>query len=338
MVRAGSPYHEFVVILIFSEEADIHARAVVEHIERRGDSVRVMDYRIFPLESNLMASYERGHESVVLETAQGVIDFQDIKSCWWRRPQAFDLGNKLKSDEAEFAYGECQEAMDGIQWAMKARWLNPPSNDEMGHRKTYQMSIAHQLGFPMPETLVTNNPAEVIEFQGRLDGKKIIYKPFSATRKHWRETRVFGKRELQHLDSLCFSPTIFQRYVSGQDVRLTAVGGELFAAVIDARSSEYPVDFRMNMDRVTMHVTEIPADVQRFVGALMKRLGLVYGAIDFRIDEHGDWYFLEINPAGQWLFVEEATGLPISESIADWLIGRNSGPRLTASHTEVIRS
>jgi hypothetical protein len=51
----------------------------------------------------------------------------------------------------------------------------------------------------------------------------------------------------------------------------------------------------------------------------MRRLGLHYGAVDMRRTEAGEHYFLEVNPAGQWHFVEHRTGLPISEAIADEL-------------------
>ena len=54
----------------------------------------------------------------------------------------------------------------------------------------------------------------------------------------------------------------------------------------------------------------------------MHALGLVYGAIDMRLTPNGEYVFLEVNPAGQWLFIEQATGQPISAAIAEALIAR----------------
>ena len=48
----------------------------------------------------------------------------------------------------------------------------------------------------------------------------------------------------------------------------------------------------------------------------MARLGLRYGAVDLRRTPDGRYVFFEVNPAGQWLFVEERTGLPITERVA----------------------
>lgn len=71
----------------------------------------------------------------------------------------------------------------------------------------------------------------------------------------------------------------------------------------------------MNHD-VTITATDLPGAVATAIAALMQRLGLVYGALDFRRQPDGAWRFLEINPAGQFLFVEEQTRQPIARTIA----------------------
>jgi hypothetical protein len=48
---------------------------------------------------------------------------------------------------------------------------------------------------------------------------------------------------------------------------------------------------------------------------LMQRLGLAFGAVDMRRTPDGRHVFLEINPAGQWLFVEDRTGQPITGAL-----------------------
>ena len=63
----------------------------------------------------------------------------------------------------------------------------------------------------------------------------------------------------------------------------------------------------------------LPASLRRKLLALQRRLKLVYGAIDMRRTPEGDYYFLEVNPAGQWEFVEQRTDLPITRGMADML-------------------
>ncbi|WP_329091666.1 hypothetical protein [Streptosporangium sp. NBC_01469] len=61
----------------------------------------------------------------------------------------------------------------------------------------------------------------------------------------------------------------------------------------------------------------------------MRDLGLRFGALNFVVDHEGRYWFLEVNPCGQWDWNQAATGLPISDAIAD---------ELPAMETEFQRS
>ena len=54
--------------------------------------------------------------------------------------------------------------------------------------------------------------------------------------------------------------------------------------------------------------------------ALVERLGLCYGALDLVLTPDGRYVFLEINPSGQYLWIEVATGLPITAALCEMLI------------------
>jgi glutathione synthase/RimK-type ligase-like ATP-grasp enzyme len=103
------------------------------------------------------------------------------------------------------------------------------------------------------------------------------------------------------------------------DLRITVVGDQLYAAEIDARRTSYPFDMRMVIGEAPVEVVELPSAVREKILCLMRELGLVYGAIDMRRTTDGEFFFLEVNPAGQWLFVEQRTGLPISKALPELL-------------------
>ena len=96
------------------------------------------------------------------------------------------------------------------------------------------------------------------------------------------------------------------------------VGEQIFAAAIHSQETEYPLDFRLALDTtgVRMSAVELPSGVEDALRRLLKAAGLRYGAIDMRMTPDGDYVFLEINPAGQWRFVEEVTGQPITDAMA----------------------
>ena len=148
----------------------------------------------------------------------------------------------------------------------------------------------------------------------------MIYKAFSATPETWRETRVVSATEIAQLDQVRLAPLIFQEAIPGGcDLRVTVVGDRLFPAEIVGPADGYEYDFRLHTAQSSITPVELPVTVTDRLLALMRRLDLGYGAIDLRRGSDGDYVFLEINPAGQWLFVEYATDQPISASLASLL-------------------
>jgi glutathione synthase/RimK-type ligase-like ATP-grasp enzyme len=127
--------------------------------------------------------------------------------------------------------------------------------------------------------------------------------------------------ERVHLDAVRFAPVIFQEHIRADiDLRITMIGDAIFVAAIISGETDYHVDFRMTMHAAPIQPHVLPDEVVVKLRALMAALGLVYGAIDMRLTPEGEYVFLEVNPAGQWLFIEERTGQPITAALADHLL------------------
>ena len=83
------------------------------------------------------------------------------------------------------------------------------------------------------------------------------------------------------------------------------------------------VDCRIDIASARIEAVALPPDIETLVRALTRRLGLVYGAIDMRLAPDGRYVFLEINPAGQWLYIEVVSGQPIAVTMARALLERD---------------
>lgn len=305
------------MILIISHEDDLHAQSVIDELRRCGQKHHLLNLSDFPRSESLSLHFgDPGWAAQWSQKDGSGIDLTAFRSAWWRRPQPFDFDESLEN--RYYAAAECDEAVTGLWYAMAAKWINAPLLDYGAHKKVYQMRCAQELGLKMPETLITNSPEDALRFVEAHD--RVIYKPFGPDAQEWRETRIFGDEERQHIASLRHAPVIFQKFIPGLDYRVTVVGDKVFAASVDARDAAYPIDFRMNIENTDIRATQLPDDVAGPLLALVKRLGLVYGAADFRRDDHtGEFHFLEVNPAGQWLFVEVETGQPIAAAMAEEL-------------------
>jgi glutathione synthase/RimK-type ligase-like ATP-grasp enzyme len=90
------------------------------------------------------------------------------------------------------------------------------------------------------------------------------------------------------------------------------------------------IDCRIDIGNARIEAVTLPPEVEERLRVLMRRMGLVYGAVDMRLKPDGTHVFLEINPAGQFLYVEVASGLPITAAMAAALVKRDrtrSAPR-----------
>ncbi len=312
------------MIFIISSPDDIHAKAVGRELQNLGAAFTVIDLSQFPQHGTLSIKGGRnGRCHRIKFSSDDWLDLNEVRSVWWRRPQPFNLHPQISQGQYhQFAYGECYEAWNGIWQSLRedTLWVNDLNRDEAAHRKVYQLRVAQDVGLTIPETLITNNVKDATEFISQFSQDQVIYKAFSATEQHWRETRLLREDALRQLENVRYAPVIFQEYIDAvYDIRLTVIGDDIFAAAIHSQDTSYKIDFRMEMDRAKMEVVDVPTAVQEQLLQLMRRLGLEYGAIDMRKTAEGQWVFLEINPAGQYLFIEHKTQQPISKALANHL-------------------
>jgi len=324
------------VIVAISHEADEHAPPVLRTLRRLGAEGVLLDLAGFPLRGDVALRYGKSGARFELRAGSGVIRADRVTAVWWRRPEPFDLGPGLHLPDAAFSFRQVLEALAGIAASLDVLWVNDPWRDARACHKPLQLAEATRAGLAVPATLVTNDPARARSFLRARGRRLTVHKALHSTSADWRPTRFVEKDELARIDGVRRAPVIFQEYVPGVDVRVTVVGDALFAAEIDARDTASPEDFRPVWEEARIAPCKLPAKVERALRALVAELGLRYAAIDLRRRDDGEHLFLEVNPSGQWLFVEERTGLPITRAVAGLLAGRRT--RRPASRARTART
>lgn len=316
-------FMEIDMILIISSQQDEHALAVMQHLQQAGAAYQLLDLSSFPQHSAINIGFASAHNTFQLKTVSTeMLDFSACGAIWWRRPQAFEPHAEIiDPGYRHFVMNESYEAFTGLWHTLDAFWVNPPHSDERAQRKVYQLRQAQRLGFTIPHTLITSSRAQAEAFITQQGISNTIYKAFSATEQHWRETRQLKTEELQLLEHVKYAPVIFQEYIPATyDIRLTVIGEQLFPAAIYSQETSYKFDMRMDFERAKVAAVNLPEELCTKIRALMQALDLQYGAIDLRLTPSGDYVFLEINPAGQWLFIEAKTQQPMTAAMAELLI------------------
>lgn len=317
------------MILIVSFEENEHVEQVRKRL--RAESV-VVDQAWFPSSLRLDARFSNDYESMRLALPDGrQLLLGEVGAVWNRRIRPFELHEELTDETARmFAWSESNEAIQGVWHSLGCFWMNPPAADEIAQRKIRQLQVARAVGLSVPETLVTNDPAIARDFVKLYGPGNVIRKAFRNLQEAPRGTSVVTEQDLGLIDSVRYAPVTFQRFVpAALDLRVTVVEKEVFAASIQSEP-QYQADYRAGLGSATVAPYELPDDVRSSLLALMGTFGLVYGAVDFRVTPDGEHVFLEVNPAGEYLFVGERTGQPIPEAIAACL------DRHEAEHQQAI--
>jgi glutathione synthase/RimK-type ligase-like ATP-grasp enzyme len=227
----------------------------------------------------------------------------------------------------QFRADETDALTHGLLWSHPTVWVNDPGRERTAGEKLVQLAAAAACGLDVPDTIVTNEPEAARAFIDRVAPAPVVVKRVSATPGLFVETRIVTPEVRARLDALRACPAILQSYVEGvADIRLTWMAGETRCVRIDSPAGAGRVDSRLDLS-VAFAPHALPVDVARGLGALMEALGLVFGVIDLRLDADGRYWFLEVNPQGQFAYLELRSGLPFVEPFARFLAACASGGR-----------
>lgn len=310
-------------VLIISAPRDLHARKVGAHLVEAGVRPDLFDIRHFPSRARVVMARGDASRTALLLPDGTRVDEAELLSVWWRRPQRPRVAPEV-TDAAHrrFALNESYCALNGLWQSLRARWVNPVLADSAASHKPYQLEVAPTVGLTVPETVITNDPDAARELVDAHDGR-VIYKALAGLPDAWRETRLLRREEAALLDAVRYAPVIFQEVIDGTDLRVTLVGDDIFAAEMDTTRARYAYDIRMDMT-VPVRAVKLDATTEASLRGLMRALGLEYGAVDMKRRPDGSLVFLEINPAGQFLHIEELTGMPIARALAARLMHKEA--------------
>ncbi len=315
-------------VLILTFPGDIHAVAVAAALRRKGAIPVTWFSPDFPTRNGETVAFEGGRLAVRVEGPTVDPGGGGIDTVWNRRPaHAVDFA-VLHAADRQFAEKSCdvfrRSLFDLV--APEAFWVNPAAAVRRDS-KPLQQAAAVEVGLETPDTLYTNDPAEIRRFLRR-QGGRIAYKPLLTPL--WKVaddylspfTSVLTEEMLVADELLRAAPGIYQALVpKACEMRVTVMGRHILAArVLSQETQSGRIDWRKSYAELRMEPCEVETELARRMVELLARLGFVFGCFDFVVTPEGRTVFLEVNQAGQFLFVEEYTGQPLLDAFAELLI------------------
>jgi glutathione synthase/RimK-type ligase-like ATP-grasp enzyme len=319
--------------LLVTKSSDNQSVALVTAaLEARGARVVRLDTDQFPTDVRLALHQPRGRST--LHTPDGELVLGEIGAIWYRRTAIGDaLPDDMDRQHRHAAIKESRATLLGMLESLDCFTMDRVSAVRAAEHKPRQLELASALGLEVPRTLTTNDPEAVPAFWD-LCGGRVVVKALSSFAIHdaaGREQVVFtsqlGSEDLAHLDQLALAPMTFQEQLDKRvELRVTLIGERVFAAAVDSQALERSrIDWRREGSELS-HAWQpyaLPDDVANRLRGLAARLGLSYGAADLVVTPDGRHVFLELNPAGEWFWLDDVFGpRALSTAIAQTLLAR----------------
>jgi glutathione synthase/RimK-type ligase-like ATP-grasp enzyme len=309
-------------VLIISTIADMATDDVVRRLCSLGVPHKRLNTEDFPFSQTL--AFRPSSEEHWMQFSGTTIPRP--RAVWYRRVRSPAKISGMDDGVYQFCTQENRAALLGGVMSLNARWMSHPAAVWQAEYKPHQLSVAARLGLAIPRTLITNDPdairAAFTEFKG------MIVKPVRSgyLTQAGQGFSIFTSRVLEEhlaeLESARLSPAIYQELVPKKfDIRVTVVGRRIFAAAIDSQSDPLAtIDWRRTNNPELPHcIATLPERVNTLLLEFMSSFKLTFGAIDLIQTPDGDYVFLEVNPSGQWLWIDDKLSMGISDAIADWL-------------------
>lgn len=253
------------------------------------------------------------------------VDARDFSAVWFRRPRYVPTGFTVAAQHRGFVVEEVRSAWRNLYRLLDTPlWVNHPENNQRAGNRLWVLEQARRAGLITPETLVTKSTQEAREFiaqTGPAAAKSVGpgYRDEESGVASF--TTVFPTPDSLP-EFLGPTPVLFQSYVQKTcDWRVTVMGQQIFA--VRLLSQEVPggeVDWRQATEQVPMELSALPIEVERSIRALLLKLDLQFAALDFVEDEAGRLVFLEVNANGQWGWIEQQAGVPLSDGLAQLMM------------------
>jgi MvdD family ATP-grasp ribosomal peptide maturase len=324
-----------VLIITHSTDNESVAR-VAEAIAHKGGQTIRFDTDRYPTDVLLTAYYDGsssgGNERLTLTNEEGEFDLREVDSIWHRR---LNLGARLPAgldkQLRHASIGEASAAAHGMLASLKAFRVDHLHHIRHAENKQLQLQVARELGLDIPRTLTTNDATAVRVFAKSCEGGMVTKMLSSfAIYDEGKELVVFTNsvkpEDLDDLSGLSLCPATFQELLpKSLEIRVTVVGRRVMSASIDSQvSTRATHDWRRDGLRMLedWRPYQLPVDVEEKILRLMDYFSLNYGAIDIILTPGGKHVFLELNPCGEFFWLEQTPGLPISAAIADLLLHR----------------
>jgi hypothetical protein len=318
-------------LLIVTSESDIHADAVISSLPKSKIEAIRLNSESFIHQSEYSFSWnsDGNIDKQTLQFRDSLRQTKDVKVIWWRKPDEYLPHHSVIDPWAiKYARQETKSLILSLHGLFpEAKWVNNYYNVRLPSHRINQIPIAKKLGILVPQTLVTNHYQPALDFLQK--HQDCIVKPMSYSgflhedKQYACYTRPIDIETLEEFrESIHLAPLFIQRRIAKKaEYRVTIIGRQHFVCRLDVKHLDDPdvnMDWRViEPDKVTHVPDTLPDEYIQKLRGMLDIFGLNFGAFDIIRDDDDELYFIELNPNGQWYWMEILTGMPMVKAMVE---------------------
>lgn len=306
--------------LVISSTIDYSTDLVCIELENKGVKYLRLNRDCFS-DYEIIYGLEKKQLSVKIESVSYIIDDEDLKAVYFRAPVFIRSMSKLYSLEEQLKRSQWSSFIRNLIVYDRAKWINHPVDIYKAENKLYQLRIAKESGFKVPETYVGNCVPEQI-----LSNDMFVIKSLDTALFYENGQEMFTYTNLLTGDDLFSAnikdaPIIIQEYLKDKvDIRVTVIGNTIFPVAITSGGKSIYGDWReMDKERLEYTLIDLPKEIEQKINNTMRLLNLFFGGMDLILSE-GEYYFIEVYPTGEWGWLTTTKTLPIDKSIVEIMV------------------
>lgn len=322
---------------------DSHVPRLVAEFDRLGHPWVIFDPGDFPQKVQVSASISNESKcSFLAFTDCTRIRLEEITSIWYRRPTRILPRDDLPGIEQTFIQREAHAGIWGWLRGLQALWVNHPDAVRAAGHKPEQLQRATMLGLAIPRSVVTNEPDVFKRFYEECGGS-VVYKlmgyPWYSDKNETpisTFTSLVSREMLAEAQRVTATMHLFQEFIVKQcDIRVIILGEKAFATAIYPLSEATQIDFRADYQQLRYTPHQLPDHICQSLLTLTRSYHLSYAAIDLLLTPEDRYVFLELNPLGQFGWLEGRTGIPLYHTVGNTFDRRNT-PMINVQATESL--
>lgn len=316
-------------VLIITSKNDEHADYIIARMNDRGLSDRVIRLNTEDFSDNVVYSFDGEQFKLEIQDSERKVSSFEICTVWYRRPIKQKISFADPGVE-KFVKGQFEHFVNGLYYILcdDVLWINEIKDNLYAKNKLYQLNVAKKAGFKIPKVLISNDSKAIEAFVS--ENEIICNKSLTVPHYEYKGieypymTRLVNKEDiLSNIESLNICPTMFQGYLEKKyDIRVVVFGEKMYAFAIYSQENDMSrIDVRGLSPLMVKHeYIELPTEIVEKIKVFMKMQNLYFSSIDLILSADNEYYFIENNCNGQWLWLENVTGKNMSDEFIDCIL------------------